>query len=249
MDDSRGRGGDLSRVTTSLTGVAVALNEAALRESGGMETGNPLVPVPLEVRPLRVETSDGPAGPLRHHRRGFRARIGGDVKAAVREYSAALAANPRDFRSLVNRGFAYDKLRKHRLALRDYTAAAAIAPRDAFAHYNVGVSHVRLEQWGEAVKAFTHAINLHPKEFSFYIARGWAYRQLDLFLESTRDYILARKVAPEGAIKSSDELELRALDVAADVSDCLARLRARVQHLRGVRVGVQRHDQEEASVA
>ena len=45
-----------------------------------------------------------------HHARGYALRKQGDLRGAVEEYSRALALNPRHFKALFNRAFAFDKV-------------------------------------------------------------------------------------------------------------------------------------------
>ena len=45
-----------------------------------------------------------------HNARGYSARQRGDLKAAISEYSAAIALDPMHFKSHFNRGFTHDKV-------------------------------------------------------------------------------------------------------------------------------------------
>ncbi len=45
----------------------------------------------------------------------------------MREYTRALTHDPRHFRALFNRGFAYDKLGKLDLAIKDYSLAIEVS--------------------------------------------------------------------------------------------------------------------------
>ena len=70
------------------------------------------------------------------HARGFACRRRGDFNGAIREYTAAIAADPRHFKAYFNRGFAQDKLRNHGAAIADYTAALALDPKNPYGYYN-----------------------------------------------------------------------------------------------------------------
>lgn len=87
--------------------------------------------------PEKKETAE------REYALGYQCRKQGDFKRAVVHYTNAIEANPKSFKAVFNRGFAYDKLEDFERAIRDYSAAAAIEPDNAFAYYNRGITYDR----------------------------------------------------------------------------------------------------------
>eukprot|EP01034_Spumella_vulgaris_P006432 gene6432-8189_t len=78
-----------------------------------------------------------------HHARGYQLRKQNKFTEAIQEYSLALAADPRHFKALFNRGFAHDKLGLFDLAIADYTRAIEIDSSNSFCYYNRGISNDR----------------------------------------------------------------------------------------------------------
>ena len=59
---------------------------------------------------------------------GVEAGRSGKYEQAIKSFTEALKANPKDTCALWNRAYAYEKSGKHREAIADYTAFAALAP-------------------------------------------------------------------------------------------------------------------------
>lgn len=114
------------------------------------------------------------------HAEGFACRKRGDFVSAIAAYTKAIHADPRHFKALFNRGFAYDKvsgplllrllllfyddwllyveqLKDFTSAIRDYTRALEVDPSNAYAFYNRGISHDRNGDFSEVWCAFVRA--------------------------------------------------------------------------------------------
>jgi tetratricopeptide (TPR) repeat protein len=61
-------------------------------------------------------------------------------REAVRAFASAIALNPGDARTYLNRGMAFERLDNIEQAIADYTRALELSPRDAKIHYIRGIT-------------------------------------------------------------------------------------------------------------
>ncbi len=87
---------------------------------------------------------------------------------AVKEFGAALALSPNNADVLVERGTAYNGLKKYDLALKDFGAAIKASPNCYLGYNNRGVTYLRLGETDKAIQNFDKAISIDP-------AQGFAY--------------------------------------------------------------------------
>ncbi len=87
----------------------------------------------------------------------------GDLPAALREYEAALAAEPDLKDALINSGAALAALGQLDAAVQRYQQTIASHPEAVLAHANLGAALTELEDFDAALSALQHAARLAPK--------------------------------------------------------------------------------------
>lgn len=137
---------------------------------------------------VAAESTTNTTAADQHHSTAYEHRRQGNYTAAVLEYTLALAADPRHFKSLFNRGFAYDKLGEYEAAIKDYSTAIEVNPDYAFCYYNRGITYDHMMDLQQACRDFSKAIELLPENIDFYHNRAYCLRKLDRFDEAIRDY-------------------------------------------------------------
>lgn len=93
---------------------------------------------------------------------------------AVKEFGAALAISPNNADVLVERGTAYNGLKKYDLALKDFSAAIKASPNCYLGYNNRGVTYLRLGETEKAIQNFDKAISIDPKQSFAYLNRAGA---------------------------------------------------------------------------
>ncbi len=93
---------------------------------------------------------------------------------AVKEFTAALVASPNNADALVERGTAFNGLKKYDLALKDFGAAIKAQPNSYLAFNNRGVTYLRLGDTEKAIQNFDRAIAIDSKQDFAYLNRAGA---------------------------------------------------------------------------
>lgn len=133
----------------------------------------------------------------RHHAAAYELRKQGNYSAAIEEYALALRLDPRHFKSLFNRGFAYDKLGQFQQAIEDYSAAIEINPDYAFCFYNRGITYDHMGDLKAAISDFTRAVQLQPTNADFFHNRAFVYRKLQHWADAIDDYTTILRFSPQ----------------------------------------------------
>ncbi len=81
-------------------------------------------------------------------------------REAVRAFASAIALNPGDARTYLNRGMAFERLDNIEQAIADYTRALELSPRDAKIHYIRGITCWRQGRIDEALEDLRLAAKL-----------------------------------------------------------------------------------------
>jgi tetratricopeptide (TPR) repeat protein len=111
----------------------------------------------------------------------------GDLKGAVKDYSAAIAQNPKDADSYVNRGIAHNELGQNQQAIADYTKALELQPDQLLAYYNRANAYHQLKQYKDAIADYTSIIDLDPNYAYAYANRGATYFLMNQKKEAIAD--------------------------------------------------------------
>jgi tetratricopeptide (TPR) repeat protein len=98
----------------------------------------------------------------------------GDLKGALKDYDQAIAQNPKDADTFVNRGIAQAELGQHQAAIADYTKALSLKPELHLAYYNRANVQVQMKAYGGAIADYTKAIELKPDYAYAYANRSSA---------------------------------------------------------------------------
>ena len=69
---------------------------------------------------------------------------------AIKEFNAAIEANPKSAKAYLNRGTAYRALQKYDEAMADFAKAIEIAPKDEMGYIERGQTFVMQKQYTEA---------------------------------------------------------------------------------------------------
>jgi tetratricopeptide (TPR) repeat protein len=177
---SRSRSGSIGRNNTLSNVSAASLDSNNGMNSNGNSmynfNANPLFPPPgsqvpssssssaqqQQGRPIVSDYDQQAADQF--HAEAFELRKKGNFPGAIEEYSKALKFHPTHFKSLFNRGFAYDKVGQFDLAIQDYSAAIEIEPNYPLCYYNRGITYDHMNQSQRAFDDFSTAITLYEEK-------------------------------------------------------------------------------------
>ncbi len=98
-----------------------------------------------------------------YYNRGWAKSRAGRKRAAIADYSRALARDNRFVDAYINRANAKAELGCERAALADYDRAIALDPQDAYAYYNRGSARYKFGRRSEAMTDFERASRLDPQ--------------------------------------------------------------------------------------
>ncbi|MDR2904920.1 MAG: tetratricopeptide repeat protein [Helicobacteraceae bacterium] len=116
---------------------------------------------------------------------------------AVKDYTQAIALDPKDDQAYHNRGGAYCKLGNYDQAIADFTKAIELNPKYASAYFNRGVTYDKQQNYNQAITDFTKAIELAPKDATYYNNRGNVYYELQNYDQAISDYTKAIELDPK----------------------------------------------------
>jgi len=110
----------------------------------------------------------------RHDELGKSFLVNQNFELAIKEFNASLKLSPKSAETLVDRGTAYNGLKKYDLAMKDFNEAAKIAPNNYLAYNNRGVTYFRTGEIALAIKDFDKAIENDPNQAFPYLNRAGA---------------------------------------------------------------------------
>jgi tetratricopeptide (TPR) repeat protein len=103
-----------------------------------------------------------------------------EPQGALEDFNAALQANPKNYKALVNRARTLERLGKKHDALADYDAAIALAPEIGVLYGEraaLRLSLIKTEQEKDAIELVKsdveRALQTNPKDVDAWITRGW----------------------------------------------------------------------------
>lgn len=150
-----------------------------------------------------------------------------DYPEALTWLNQAIAINPRDARSLNERGLTHSALNDDAAAYRDYEAAVRVDPANPVYLSNRGAVAYRLDRYEEAERDATAALKLRPEYAAARHIRGLSLRQRGRHSEAIADFTAALAIDP----KNDTYLTSRAIshlatgtviEAADDVREALA---------------------------
>jgi tetratricopeptide (TPR) repeat protein len=123
----------------------------------------------------------------------------GDTQAAIADFTAAIAENPKSPASHQRRGKIYEDAGKYDLAFQDFDAAWRLKPDDVGAAHGRGDTLLHQRKYAEAAEAYTQAIQIAPNDAYAYVNRGNAYLGLHDTGKAMMDYDKAVALEPDEA--------------------------------------------------
>ncbi len=109
-------------------------------------------------------------------------------EAALADFEAAVAGDPKKWRHLHNRSVSYAMAGESERALADVNRLIEMRPDFAKAHYNRGELRFQLGKLDEAIRDYTQAIRLAPRDAAAFSSRGFAYHQQQNWRAALSDY-------------------------------------------------------------
>lgn len=116
--------------------------------------------------------------------------------AAVSDFNAALAANPKHIASYMAMADLYTEMKRHDEAIQAYSAAIKAFPDEPLVYNNLGMLYQSLKKYNEAVRAFTAALQKNPKYDIALTNRGYTWLQGGRPAEAEKDFAAALQLNP-----------------------------------------------------
>jgi tetratricopeptide (TPR) repeat protein/S1-C subfamily serine protease len=132
-----------------------------------------------------------------YYNRGNTKFESGRKEEAIKDYTNAIALNPKLAVSYNNRGVAKSDLGRKEEAIQDYTNAIALNSKYTDAYNNRGNAKSDLGRKEEAIQDYTNAIALNSKYAIAYNNRGITKSDLDRKQEAIQDYTSAINLNPK----------------------------------------------------
>lgn len=146
--------------------------------------------------PARTQTAEDTQLCEMYHARGFEYRQTGTFDLAIREYTKALAINPRHFKSLFNRAYALDKIGKCNEAIVDYSSAILVEPNNPFVVFNRGISLDKQGRLEDAHNDYLKAVMLKPQNTDFLLNLAFSLKRLSRYREALSVYTTCLRIQP-----------------------------------------------------
>jgi tetratricopeptide (TPR) repeat protein len=128
--------------------------------------------------------------------RGFARSAEGNYKAAVTDYSRALAAKPDYVPALYNRGNAYFSMHRYDQAIGDYSRVLEANAKDAKALNNRGAAWFCKGNLQSALANYTMAIRIAPDDPDLLLNRGKVYEAMGDPDKAREDFLRIKRIDP-----------------------------------------------------
>lgn len=156
----------------------------------------------------------------------------GRSRAAIEDYSRALALDPHFVNARYNRGTTYLALEDFPDAIADFNAVLKLEPGRADAFNNRGLALLARGDLADAIDDFTSAVRLDAGYAYAFNNRGVAWRRMGDISLAIEDFCRAIDQKPDyvGALNSRGELHLATGDRGAALSDFRRALKVDPEH-------------------
>ena len=131
-----------------------------------------------------------------YNRRGLANERNGQFNAAVHDFSALIALNPKIAGYYDNRMRAYKGSGQLDLALQDSQTAVRMAPGYAFAYHGRGSVFFDQGRYALAIQDFSTALTINPADASLLFDRGQAWMKAGDVDKAVSDFTTAHDVNP-----------------------------------------------------
>lgn len=118
---------------------------------------------------------------------------------ALKEFTKAIAINPRYHITYLNRGFVYFKKDQISKAISDFNKGIEIEPKFPTAYVNRGMASAANGEYDQAISDFNKAIELNPRFGMAYNNRGMAYGKKGHYDRAVSDFNKALEVSAGSA--------------------------------------------------
>jgi tetratricopeptide (TPR) repeat protein len=119
-----------------------------------------------------------------HLDRGYKRFVDDAFDAALEEYRAALAIDPRCALAYNRMGNVYGKMGRAEDAIEAYRNATVAAPKDVTGFVNLGTAYRNLGLHGEAIKAYEGVLEIDPDDMAALTSLAHLYLATDRFDEA-----------------------------------------------------------------
>ena len=154
-------------------------------------------------------------------RLGLQADRDGKYEEAILYYTKALKINPKDVRSLFNKGVDLLMLRRPAEALECFDRALKINPHDAEIWSNRGIALRALGRIEEAIECYDRALAINPNDAGVWSNKGVALRALGRIEEAIECYDRALAINPNDAgVWSNKGVALHKLGRLREAIEC-----------------------------
>jgi len=123
---------------------------------------------------------------------------------ALKEFTKAIAINPRYPITYLNRGAVYFKKNQISRAISDFNKAIEIEPKIPIAYVNRGMASVANGEYDQAISDFNKAIELNPRFGMAYNNRGMAYVKKGHYDQAVSDFDKVLEVSAGSARRPSE---------------------------------------------
>jgi tetratricopeptide (TPR) repeat protein len=132
--------------------------------------------------------------------KGVALALTGKHDEAVREFSAAVTANPQNIRYVIAQAWAYQLDGNHDQALTVLERAKALDPRSPIVPYRMAVSYLYQHKYPQAVKSCTDSLKLAERYHPAYLLTGVAELQGGNLQGAETAFRKAVSLNPDGAL-------------------------------------------------
>lgn len=124
----------------------------------------------------------------------------GNIAAAIKAFSEALALDAASAETHLARGDAYREAREFDRAIDDYTESLRLRPMEPLAFHGRGDAHFGKRDYDRAIDDYTEALRLDPKNAVTLNNRGLAYHRRGRAERALDDFTAALRIDPKYAM-------------------------------------------------
>jgi tetratricopeptide (TPR) repeat protein len=134
------------------------------------------------------------------------------VAEAIRVFTKANQLKPKDTKTIVNLGAAYDAAGQAAVAQTWYEKALAAAPNDSIAGCRLASSLYSQGKYPEAMDRLRDIIEKHPNAYCAYFTLGVAFADAGIYKDAIRMWQKVVQIAPDSPEAASAKESMDVLD-------------------------------------
>ncbi len=121
----------------------------------------------------------------------------GEYQKAIDAYNNYLEINPRNIKSIYNRGRSYEELGNQKKAMSDFEHVLKLDPKNVSALLSIGKNYYREENYDQALFFINKALEINDEEYMGHYLKGRVFHKQGMVRDAMDEYNTAISLNPK----------------------------------------------------